>query len=782
MLPDSFRRCALRIALLAAMMFALGVPAIMRAQSPPEAADQQREPSAIVRTIDVQYVGPVTISRERVLAQMRTKVGQPYSELLVEEDIRNLFSTGQVENVRIFGQPEGDGVRVIVAIQTRSLLTEIEIDGATRMSAKRLRKALGVKLNAPVNEEDLEKGRQKIFDTYQAHGFTDVDVKLRIEAADPKRATSRAVYTITEGAKGPITLIDFQGNAHFSDRILRKQMKTKKRTIIGFIDKSGRLDEAQLQQDLQSVREYYQNHGYIDMSVRDVRKERTASGDLHIVVVVDEGPQYHVGKITATGFQNTTMEKIRALLKVKEGAAYSPKAIREDAKALADAYGAGGYVDADIVPQSSAAHGGLIDINYAVKEGERSFVERINIVGNTRTKDKVIRREVLIAPGDVFNTVRVDVSKKRLENLGYFSKVDTYPVDAGIEGRKDLQITVEEKRTGSLNFGAGFSTIDSLIGFVELTQGNFDITNWPSFTGGGQKFQIRLQGGTERKDAQITLTEPYFLDRPLAVSGTVYYHEENFLSTIYDQRVYGFQIEARKPLRTYLYGTLAYSYEDYDIYNLLLPVSQAILDEAGSSTKSQITGSLVWDRRDNPFLTHHGERVTLTSYVAGGFLGGSEQIYGFDLEGSKYISLPWDTILLFNAEAAVVQTWGSGSRVRIFDRLFVGGSNNLRGFDFRDVGPKDNTGEPLGGGTLARATVEYTFPLVEKARGAVFYDTGFVNSGAYDFGTSDIASDVGVGIRLDLPVGPLRIDYGFPLQKAGTHGGGKFNFNVGYQF
>jgi outer membrane protein insertion porin family len=783
MLHDLLCRCVQRIFLLMAVLCGLfSTAAALRAQSPPEAAEQQRQGPPIVRSIDVQYVGPVMITRERVLAQMRTKVGQPYSEIIAEDDIRSIFSTGAVENVRVFGEPQGDGIRVIVAIQTRSLLTEIEIDGATHMSASRLRKVLGVKLNAPVSEEDLEKGRQKIFDTYQAHGFTDVDVKFRIEPADARRATSRAVYTITEGTKGAISLIDFEGNAHISDRLLRKQMKTKKRTIIGFIDKSGRLDEAQLQQDLQSVREYYQNHGYVDMTVRDVRKERTTEGRLHIVIVVDEGIQYHVGKISAVGFQNTTMERIRALLKVKEGAVYSPKGIRDDAKALADAYGAGGYVDADIVPESSLARGGVIDVTYRIKEGDRSFVERINIVGNTRTKDKVIRREVLIAPGDVFNTVRVDTSKKRLDNLGYFSKVDAYPVDTGIEGRKDLQVTVEEKRTGSLNFGAGFSTIDSLIGFVELTQGNFDITNWPSFTGGGQKFRIRLQGGTQRKDAEIQLTEPWFLDLPIALSGSVFYHEENFLSNLYDQRVYGFTLELRKPLRPFLYGTIGYGLQAFDIYNLVNPVSQAIFDEAGSSTKSQITGSLVWDRRDNPFLTRHGERVSFTTYVAGGFLGGSEQIYGFDIEGSKYFSLPWDTILLFNAEAAVVQTWGDGDRVRIYDRLFLGGSNNLRGFKFRDIGPKDIRGEPLGGGTLARATVEYTFPIIEKARGAIFYDTGFVNSGAYDFGASDIASDVGVGIRLDLPVGPLRIDYGYPLQKAGTHGGGQFNFNVGYQF
>jgi outer membrane protein insertion porin family len=774
---DSLRRCCLT----SILALALATGAFVRAQSPPEPGQQPQGPP-IVRSIDVQYIGPVTISRERVLAQMRTKVGQPYSEIVAEEDIRTLYGTGAMENVRVFGQPEGDGIRVIVAIQTRSLLTEIEIDGAQSISAKKLRKNIGVKLNAPVKEDELEKGRQKIFDTYQAHGFTDVDVKFRVEAIDPKRATSRVVYTINEGIKGAITLVNFEGNAHFAAKILRKQMKTKKKGLLAIIDKSGRLDEAQLQQDLQSVREFYQNHGFEDMTVRDVRKERTASGGLHIIVVVDEGTQYHVGKIAVVGYQHSTEQKIRALFKVKEGDVYSPKALRDDAKAVADAYGAGGYVESEIIPQSAPARGGLIDVTYKVEEGQRSFVERINIVGNTRTKDKVIRREVLITPGDVFNTVRVDTSKKRLENLGYFSKVETYPVDTGVEGRKDLEVQVEEKRTGSLNFGAGFSTVDSLIGFVELTQGNFDIMNWPSFTGGGQKFRLRLQGGTERKDAELNLTEPWFLDRPIALGGSLFYHEANYLSAVYDQRDFGFSLELRKSLFPYVYGTLGYRLEDLNVFNVAPGLSQELLDELGSSTKSQITGVLVYDRRDNPFLTRHGERITLTTYLAGGFLGGNEQIYGFDLEGSKYFHLPWDLILLINGEFATVDTWGSGTEVRIYDRLFLGGSNNLRGFAFRDVGPKDVNGEPLGGQTLARGTLEVTFPIVEKARGAFFYDTGYVESDPYDLSLSHIGSDVGVGLRLDLPIGPLRLDYGIPIQKAGNHGGGHFNFNVGYQF
>jgi outer membrane protein insertion porin family len=760
-------------------------------------ADGQQAP-LIIRSIDVEYTGPATVSKERILAQLRTAVGKPYSEAVVEQDVRQLYSTGAIRNVRIFAEPQGDGARVIVAVQTRSVVREIEIDGAQKISAKRLRKEIALKINSPVNEELLEQGRQKIIDVYKGHGFNDVTVEFRVDPIDEKRGTSRIVYAINEGVKGAVRRVRFEGNTHFSDRTLRKQIKTRGKTMIAFIDKSGRLDEPQLQQDLDSIKEFYQNHGYIDVEVKDVRKER-ANGPIVITIAVTEGPQYHTGKVSFSGYKMTSEEKLRATIKMKEGSVYSPKALHDDAKAIADAYGTGGYVDLVVVPEGSPAGPARIDVHYKIEEGNRSFVQRINVIGNTRTKDKVIRREVLIAPGDVFNTVRVDVSKKRLENLGYFAKVETYPEETGVPGRKDLTVQVEEKRTGSLSFGGGFSTIDQLVVFAELTQGNFDLMNWPSFTGGGQKFRLRVQVGTERKDLFLGLTEPYFLDRRLSLGGQAFYSEANYLSSFYDQRNYGFAVELRKPLTPYIYMTLGYRLEDIEIFNVSTDASEQILAEQGSNVKSTILGSIVFDRRDNPLLTRTGQRIIFSPFISGGFLGGDVQIYGGDVEASQYFHLPWDLIILLNAEAAVVDTWDvpptilfpndkpnkpptEVSAVPIFDRLFLGGSNNLRGFAYRDVGPRDKHGEPIGGQSMARATAELTFPIVTKARGAIFYDTGFVNADPYDFSTNHVASDFGFGIRLDLPIGPLRLDYGIPIQKDGRSSGGHFNFNVGYQF
>jgi outer membrane protein insertion porin family len=756
--------------------------ALFGAPSARSQAPQQAPPRPIIRAIDVEYTGPATVSKERILAQMRTKVGQPFNDVTVEQDVEALYKSGAVQNVRIFGEQQADGVKVIVQVQTRLIAREIVIEGAERIGAKRLRRDIKLKLNRPIKEEDLEEAREKIIEIYQSRGFTDVSVQFRVDPIDEKHGTARVVFTVNEGAKGAVVQISFEGNAHFSDWRLRKEMKTKRKTIVSFLDKSGRLDEAQLQQDMDSLREWYQNHGFIDVEIKDVRRERNAKGALTITIVIAEGPQYHVRNLTISGEKIAKEEAIRALVKMKEGSVYSPKQLHDDAKAVADAYGSAGYVDLVITPESIPAGLALVDVHYKVEEGERSYLNRVNIEGNTRTKDKVIRREVLIAPGDVFNTVRADTTKKRLENLGYFSKVETYPEDTDVPGRKDLTILVQEKRTGSLSFGGGFSTVDQLVGFAELTQGNFDLLNWPTFTGGGQKFRLRLQYGTQRKDFVLNVTEPYFLDRRLSLSGQLFYSEADYLSVEYNQRNYGFSFEIRKPLTSFMYTSLAYQLQNVEIFNVSSGASAIIKSQEGTFTESKILNSIVFDRRDNPLLTRAGQRIVFSPFVAGGFLGGDTQIYGWDLEASQYFPLKWDTILLFNGEIATVDTWGDGAFVPIFERLYLGGANNLRGFPYREVGPQDVNGEPIGGQSMARATVEWTFPIIEKARGAIFYDSGFVNADAWSFDFKHLASDVGVGIRLNLPIGPMRLDYGYPLMRDGYHGGGHFNFSVGYQF
>ncbi len=759
-------------------------PLALMAQAPgglPGAPNAQATAGPIVRAIEVQYAGASTVSKEKILANMRTRVGRPYSEQAVEEDIRNLYKTGNIMNVRIFGEAMTDGVKVIVVVQSKSKITEVRLNGILKVKEDRIRKEIAAKPGDVLDEASLEQDKQKIIKYYSDKGYTEVDAKVTTDINE-NQGTAVVTFAVNEGGKLIVHAVNFEGNTTISRSDLSKIVKTKPKSLMNIFSGGGKFNGEQLESDVAAIKEKYVGQGFMDVNVASPRIDRQDE-KITVTFVIAEGAQYKVGKVSYTGAQVFPVDQLTQKAQIKTGAIYSPQAVRADVKSIQDTYGARGYVDFQAGANTTPGPGHTIDVAFNVDEGVQSYVEHITITGNQRTKDNVIRREIALIPGDIFNTVRVDVSKQRLMNLNYFSKVETYPADTLVPGRKDLNVLVEEKRTGSFNFGAGFSSIDSLLGFAEITQGNFDITRWPYFTGGGQKFRLRLQYGTQRKDFVLSLTEPYFMDREIAVGGSIFYREASFTSTVYDERRYGAELTARKRLGTFLTGRAGYKLENVGIFNIASDASDTIKAEEGSRWKSEISGGLNYDTRDSLFLTRKGERIDLSAYVAGGFLGGNTDIYGFDLEASKYFLLPWDTILTLNGEVATVSTWAGGDEVPIYDRLYLGGANNLRGFKFRDSGPKDENGEPIGGSTLARFTIEWTFPVVDKIRGAVFYDVGFVSAGTYDFGGSNVNSDVGIGVRLDLPIGPVRIDYAIPLQKDEfSSSSGKFNFNIGYQF
>jgi len=740
-------------------------------------------PGPIVKDIAVEYVGPPAITKERVLDNLATKVGEPYSERAAEADIRALYATGGVANVRIFAEPMGEGVKVTVLLQGRPVIEEIIIEGAQQISMNRVRREIGSKVGDVLSEEKLEDDRQKILKIYEDRFFADVDVQYRVQEV-PGQNRVRVVFQITEGPKLIVRRITVTGNENILARDIIKVMKTRPWNILSFFNKSGRVLPAQVEEDRSAIRTLYQNRGFADVEIVSFETVPMGTDGVEIQIAIREGIQYRVNSLKFEGVNIVPSDEIKARLKMVEGSLFTPKGMGDDLKAIRDFYGSRGYVDMVVMPEILPAGTGAVDVIYRIDEGVQSYVNLVNIQGNTRTKDRVLRREMAVKPGDVFDTVLVDVSRKRLDNLNYFSRVDTVPSETIVPGRKDLNVIVEEKRTGAFNFGVGFSTTDSLVGFAELQQSNFDLFNWPTFVGAGQRFRIRGQYGLQRKDFVVSLTEPWFLGYKLSVGVEAYYREANFLSSVYDQSNYGIAFQARKQLWRALSGRVEYRIEGIRIFDVdENEAGQEIQDAEGTYTKSGFTGALTWDTRDSLFLTRKGELIELTGFIAGGPLGGSVQDYGISLEASKYILLPWDIIFLVKGELSVVDSWGGSDEVPIFDRLYLGGSNNLRGFNFREVGPVDQYDNPIGGLSLGYVTFEVTFPIMSRVRGAVFSDLGFVNTTAYDFSSSDLNADIGFGLRLDLPIGPVRVDYGYPVMHDGWNGPpGKFNFNIGYQF
>ena len=736
----------------------------------------------IVKEIRVQYKGAASVSEARVRDQMSLHPGEAYTDESVEQDIRSLYATGAIENVEIRAEDVAGGVRVIVTITGRGAIGEITFQGNSIFDSKKLMKETEIKTGEPVDEAKLAKAAQAIRDKYEKDGYADVGVSYQTTAMNEAGFT-RVTFNIAEGARGLVRNISFEGNTAIKSSVLHSKMKLKEKAVWRvWRGKSGRMSDEALAEDVKAVEGAFHDAGYTYAKVTQVKRDPVGADYVDLTLVISEGSKYDVSEVVLEGITVFTVAELTPALKTIKGFAYSGSDVRDDEKMVGDYYGSRGYADARVETSIIPVGANAVKVVYHVSEGEKSLIGKVNIAGNSVTKDNVIRRELPFAPGEDLNTVKVEAGKNRLENLGYFSQVDIRNNPSGQPGVKDVDVSVTEQSTGTINFGAGFSSIDSLVGFIDLTQTNFDGSNWPSFRGAGQRFHVGIKYGTKRRDFDTSFTEPWFLGQKLALTGDLFYHDLYYLSNLYDQQNYGASVSLRKPLGEHSYLEAAYTLQQVQIHNVDPKATALIKQEAGTFTESKIDLSWVHDTRDSVYITRTGHKVSLGASVIGSFLGGDVNVYGLNFQGTQYFHLPWDTIFSIDTGLHTVDTLSGSKQVPIFERLFLGGANDLRGFDYRKVGPKDSTGEPLGGLTSGYASFEYTFPIMEKLRGAVFYDVGFVSGTAYDIG-SNVNSDVGIGLRLFLPIGPIRVDFGVPVQSDSfNNSSGHFNFNVGYKF
>jgi len=749
--------------------------ALLFVLSPLVPAQNVRAPK-VVKDIDVEFIGPQSVGEDRILSNMGLKVGDPFTQASLDRDIEALYASGLVDNIRILSEEmAGNGVRVIVVVQSRSGLAGVSFEGNTVFTDAKLSSKVELEVGGPVDEAQIQAGQREIRKLYRQSGFTEATVRYDIVSSGDN-GLSRVIYTINEGGKTLLRNVEFVGNSAFSSKELREQMKSRPVSLFSRITKSGKLNPDQVEDDIASIERFYRNNGYLNASVVDVRRVRVDDSKVDLVLTIDEGELYTVSGVRLRGVEVFNEADVATFLKTQAGQEFSAASIESDITAIQSYYGSRGYAELNVTPRLDSTGGTSVQVTYEISEGSKYFVRQINIEGNAKTKDKVIRNELAIVPGDPLSGPRLRASKRRLENTGYFGSVDVMPVDTNDPEYKDINIRVSEKPTGSLNFGAGFSSIDNFVGFVEVTQTNFDIGNWPNFTGGGQRFRAAARVGTERRDFIVSFTEPWFMDKRLALGTELYYRDMFFLSNFYDQTNYGGSVSLRKGVGEHSHVSVDYSLENIEIGGITEDASPAIRAEAGDYTKSAIGLNYINDTRDDLFLTRTGRKLEFGVAYSG--LGGDVENTHLQAGGVQYFNLPYDTIVSFSGDVHAV----SGDDVPIFDRVFLGGANNLRGFDFRDVGPRDINGEAIGGLTSGFASAEVTVPIIQKVRGALFYDVGVVSADEFSF-DGDVNSDWGVGLRLFLPVGPIRLDYAFPISTDEFNdSSGRFNFNIGYRF
>lgn len=792
----------------------------------------------VVDKIDIQFEGFKNVSEQNVLAHIQQRVGTTYEETQVDKSVRSLYQSGLFEFIeaRRSTLPNGNYELTFVVVP-KYRVTRVTYEGLDQVDEDDFEDDVETAAGLPLDEVQVKRDSTKIFDLLQKAGYTNAKVSYRIDRNDTS-GTAVVIFEIQEGEKLDIDNIEFVGNEHYSSSELRGMMTTEEYFWLwSWLMGGGRLQEEDFQRDLETLRDFYKNEGYLDVEIpeSEVVLEYPSEGDLDIIITIHEGQRYYVGDIKFEGNKLFTSDRLKSVLTTKPGDVFSPKKIDEDVETLKDFYGQIGYLDTFVrIERLPNVETGKIDLTFVLTEGDQFYVESITLQGNTKTRNNVIIRELALAPGDVFDLVRMKASQARLENTRFFDAVNLAPEATNLPNRRNLRVTVKEGSTGNLTFGAGFSSVENVVAFVELTQSNFDIFNYRSmFQGGGQKFRLRLSLGVQSSEFLLSFEEPWVFQRELAFGFEIFRQESDYLSTSYNELRTGIQLYLRKRLFELVEGRLSYTLEQVDIKDVDPYASPIIQQEKGIRTVSKVGFQLLRDTRNNLLWTTSGNRVEYISELAGTGIGGNTDYVRQEVRATQYIPtfdlfdqtiklharagtvIPTktETGYFFNPRSLLYEPYEDG--VPFFDKYFLGGPYTLRGFDFRDVGPKDPvSGEAIGGDTMGMVQVEYIFRFMEQFGMKFFYDGGFVNSSAGNFTpTSQTANgvigvyrpligpppnrvatpmrtfggwndDVGVGLVILLLGSPLNLDFGWPIHSDSFNGGGGpvFNFSFGTVF
>ncbi|MFC1631633.1 outer membrane protein assembly factor BamA [Candidatus Omnitrophota bacterium] len=734
----------------------------------------------IVTKLDVQ--GNTNISGATILSKVRTKKGIPFSQLVASDDLKRLYSLGYFTDIKIDLQDHQDGVAVIFRVEELPIITEINLSGVKTIREGKLKELIKSKTGEFFDLQQLKQDMRDIQKNYEGRGFplADIDYELQVDAASNE---AKIVINIQEKTRVKIKEIIVEGNEKFKDKKILKLIRTRRDTLFT----SGVYKEEVLELDLERITAFYRQNGFLDVQVSSRDSLGPEGKDLRITITLVEGKQYLVGEISLKGTVIFPERELRNTLALKTGDIFNRDQLRYEVAKIQTFYFERGYITAEVdVDTILDAKSGKINLVYEVIENELAYINKIKIRGNTKTKDIVIRRELRSYPGEAFDGAKLTRSKERLYNLGFFQEVsyDTEPTTTA--NSRDLIVNVKEAKTGEFAFGAGFSSVEKFVGFAEIAQKNFDITNWQTFTGAGQDLRLKMELGSTSRQYDLSFTEPWIFGYPLSFGVDAFNTLRDRSGTTgysYDEERLGGDIRLGKEFSEYVRADWMYKIEKVDIANVPSGASLALLSEVGENTVSSMFLSITRDTRDNIFSPSRGLVLSVSSEVAGGFLGQDKDFYKL-ISGVDYYKLLGTKLLLqVKAVAGGCDSFEDTNSVPIYERFYAGGTNTIRGFKERDVGPKDITGEPVGGESTLYGTCELTYPVLKFFKLAVFTDFGNVWDKLGEFASGDFKYSAGLGVRVKTPVGPVKLDYGYPLGvDEGEDKEGRFHFSMSRGF
>jgi len=755
-----------------------------------------------VTLIEVQ--GNKRIETATILAKIKTKEGGVFSPVQIKDDIKALYQLGHFEDVQVKTEGFENGLKVIFLVKEKPLIREITFEGNDELTTEKLKEGLTLLPRTAFNLQLIQENAEKIRLKYQDAGYYDAIV---VPVVTELRGGDRNVtFYIKEGDKVKLTDIIITGNKALTSDEIKKALKTQEHWFFSFLGRSGTLRTDELREDLETIRNLYYNKGYIQVQVDEPviepktytervswfsSKKRTITKKDELVVRINikEGEQFRVGSLTFKGNESIPTSELENEVKLKPGDVFSREMLRQDVARIMDRYDGIAKPFASVVPLFNIdPERKTVTINIEIQEGGEVRIGRINISGNTKTRDKVIRREMRLDEGDLYSKKALKRSYDRVNNLNFFESVDIVPERRQQEPVMDLDVKVKEKMTGTLSVGGGYSSVDKLMAIVEVTQGNLG--------GRGQLLKLKTQWGGTHRIVMLSFMEPYLFDEPVWGRVDVYRQEQTYDG--YTLLTDGFGIGTGRSFSEYLSGSIRYSLDQsqaksINVYPIPFALQQQLENYGTIITTSAVTASLTRDSRDFYLDPKTGSRNTMFVEYAGGPLGGDPEFIKTVADSAWYFPLPWDTVFLARGRIGYVVSLIE-KPIPIGERFFVGGSGTVRGFRYGTDGPVDIYGNRVGGNKELIFNFEYSFPIVPAARlkGVLFTDIGrgfddnlLVSQQPNEptkISFHELRQTWGWGFWWLSPIGPLRFEWAYIINRKPTDQASQFEFNIGTLF
>lgn len=715
----------------------------------------------------ITILGNVKVEEGVIRGAAKSREKGPFSADQVREDLRSIFGLGYFSDVQVDIQTTPEGKEIIFIVMEKPSIKEILITGHQKVKLDDIKEKITLSTRSILNLEKVKENSEQIRRLYFSKGYYGVKVDHKVDYLETNEAV--VTFQIEEGVKGHIQKIIFKGNKKMKSSDLKKIMLTKQRNIFSLITKTGILDEDILKNDLQILTAYYIDHGYLQAKISEPKIDLKDPKRIQIEIEISEGPQYRIGEIDFKGDILTTKEDLFKSIKLKRNAIYSTSAIRREIGSLTEKFADQGYANVEVTPLTETDEKNLlVHLTFEIEKKRQVFFEKIQIVGNTKTRDKVIRRELRVAEEELYSATGLRKSKDRLKRTGFFKEVELTTSRGSTEDKTNLEVKVEEAPTGALSFGIGYSSIENVVGQASISDRNL--------FGMGYHALLKFRLGSQTSDFRLSFTDPYFIGYNFA-AGIDLYHENREFDT-YSYRITGGNLRFGKELTETLRTDAVYKLEKVKVSDVSSDASRFIREQEGKRVTSALSLGLSMDTRDDYYNPKRGARHSLSLENAGGILGGDNYFIKAMAETSWFFPLPLKTVLNLRGKIGLIEPY-SGRSVPIYEKFFVGGLHTLRGFEYGMAGPFDTNREPLGSKKMVSFQSELIFPLASEIglRAAIFWDVGKGFDKFKDI--TPLKTGAGAGIRWFSPFGPIHIDLGFNLNPKAGEKRKVFDFTAG---